>query len=62
MKANQTEIHIAHLYNRDAMIDIAGHVRAAERLGYDVEILVRYDGMHKVHSLQVFASKEEKKI
>jgi hypothetical protein len=57
----QHEILLAHLYNPDALKQLPGAIRTAERLGYEVEIHVQYDGSHKVHSLQVFASKDEEK-
>ena len=61
MRINQKEIHIAHLYNWDALRGIPHAVRTAERLGYEVEIHVSKDGMGKIHSLQVFASPPEPK-
>lgn len=58
---NAREIHIAHLYNREAWNDIPSVVRTAERLGHTVELNICMDGMGKMHSVQVFAVPPEKK-
>ena len=50
---NARELYIAHLYNMDAIKALPATVRAAERLGFTVDINVTKDGMGKIHSLQV---------
>lgn len=61
VNTNAREVHLAHLYNPDAIAALPMAVRTAERLGFDVDIQICKDGMGKVHSLQVFATPPEKK-
>lgn len=55
------EIHVAHIYSKDAIAEMPSAIRTAERLGHNVEIEIRRDGMGRIHSLQCFAIPPEKK-
>lgn len=56
----QKEVHLAHVYNREAWNEIPTIIRTCERLGYDVELKFNKDGMNHHHNVQIFVDKPEK--